>query len=315
MKSTVFVPLVIALAVLPAAAAKQAAIRPGGCTPPSRIAIGGPIGPITGQGKVEIAPDIARLTLSFTDERLVSPQAKLSAGIRRDNLISLRTAHAERMGAILAAVKAVVSPVTSIQARDVQSYPSDQELSPWDEKVKRQIFKGHSITTTVKIALRGTADSIKERLGRLFDSSAIQPDPSQFRPVYELSDDTRQQAERDAVAKSVQDARNLAEGFVETGERVGRILKRGESVEEVPSPRPAMALRSLSSQESVDAADDEGLGQRLFNLGTVTVRRAYQFVFEVVPGGFTPFPPMPPIARPLSGESREGEAPKKVGDV
>lgn len=335
----------LVLAASPALAGGKG-IAKGGCVIRPEIRANGPIGPITGQGKVEVTPNVARISLTFTDERRVSPRAEVSRELKTGNLGALRESHARRLDPILAEIKGIVaSPLArkpgesaaafaarkaKAEKSGVRSSSSDVAIQEWekgkDKKSEgRSVFKGHSIVTRVEVTLKGSEASIKERLGALYDSELVRPDNSDTDPVYEVSDKSRQRAEQRALQKAMADARNQAEGYLQEGEELGRILERGETSVEEGYRRHARSVRAAATLERAPAADaPQNLGQRLFNLGKEAVEKTVRVIWEAVPGFRRPYPEdprrpfPPPILRPLtgpeSGVNPDG-SPKKISDV
>lgn len=216
---------------------------------------------VAGAGRVQVAPNIARVTITITDA------AKLGVAIP-----TLVEQNNTRVAPTLDFVKQVVGKQGTVTA-----IPQISQTTKYDNKTNENVKTGHQITTRIEVELRGKA-AIEQKLGKLFDSKSIQAD-NVSNPTLDLSEKSREAAENRAARKAVTNARSKAEARLEKGETLGEAIERGDRVE-VSSPRRGVARAAAMSLEM--ASDSPSHGQAIVETGKITVQAFVNFVYEVL---------------------------------
>lgn len=233
--------LIGAAALISVPAAAQPA--PAGQQPSPRISV-------TGEGEVDVAPDMAILNLTVLRE----------AETARDAL----SANTEAMKQVLAALKAA-----GIADRDLQTSGLDIQpryAQPARDKPQERKITGYAVSNGLTVRVRKLAEA-----GAILDK-AVSLGVNQGGGIAFVTDDLKPvltEARKRAVADALDRAKTLAEA---SGVRLGRIL----SIEEQAlRPRPVPyggPMRMAASEAAVPLAAGENSYQTQVNV-----------VFEIAP--------------------------------
>lgn len=216
---------------------------------------------VSGTGKVEVTPDVARVSYSV-----------INTGNLTKTVPQLVRENKQRVNPTVEYVKEVVGTDGTVTA-----LPSIQQVYEYNQATRKTELKGYQIVTQIQVELKGEA-AIEQKLGKLFDTSKVQAD-NISQPVLALSDERQEAATTEAYKKAVQNAVKVAEAQLEPGEQLGSALQRGHRIE-VPSPRrPQLEMARSAMAEAPGGAPDAG--QAVLETGKVAVHAFTNFVFEV----------------------------------
>jgi uncharacterized protein len=206
---------------------------------------------VSGQGEVKAEPDLAKVTLGIES--------------RKPKMEDARNEVAKTVDAVLKLTRDLKIDPKFVRATRINIQPEYN----WDNNARERNLIGYYVTRQVEVDLRDL-----EKLGTLVERS-VDLGVNQIGDP-QLDSSRRQDLERDALGKAVQDARANAEAVAKAaGARVGapRVISANSGF--IPAPVPMQFKVAAARMEGSDAAQSYQSGQLGF---TANVQVEYELI-------------------------------------